>query len=152
KIGKFIAKTIEGEEPSLKDGKWTKPPEIAVPDNLRRAMAHYMHLINHFADPVHFGAEQAMLEVAIACGMPADKARWVFDHHDQARAYWSCLNVAWRRIQSGDPDDRYYALRDFQSSIEAFVYLFKAHAVRENDETYPTAGSFFNDSDDSLVL
>ena len=93
-----------------------------------------------------------MLKVAIACGMEQAKAQWVFDQHEQARAYWASLNVAWRRIARGDADDRFYALIDFQKSIEAFVYLFKAHAVRENDETYPTAGSFFNDSDDALVL
>ena len=41
---------------------------------------------------------------------------------------------------------------DFQRTVDAFVYLFIAHAVREDNQVYPEAGSFFNDSDDALVL
>src|ERR1019366_10751471 len=107
---------------------------------------------DHFADQVHLRAEEAMIEVAIACGMNAKHGEWVINQHEQARAYWSSLNVAWKRIEDGDPDDRWYALIDFERSIEAFVYLFKAHAVRENFQLYTEAGNFFNDSDDSLVL
>ena len=76
----------------------------------------------------------------------------MFSQHEQARAYWNCLDIAWRRIQADDADDRFYAVIDFQRSVEAFVYLFKAHAVRENNEMYPEAGKHFDDSDDALVL
>jgi len=115
-------------------------------------MAYYVHLIDHFADQVHLTAEERMLEVAVACGMESKRAQWVFDQHAQARAYWRALDVAWRRIQTGDADDRFYALVDFQRTVEAFVNLFIAHAVREDNQVYPEAGSFFNDSDDALVL
>jgi hypothetical protein len=151
-IGKWIATLVEGKAPSLDQGKWISPGTVTLPEPLRRAMAHFVHLIEHFADQVHLRAEEAMLEVAVACGMDRKDGQWVFDQHDQARAYWAALEVAWRRIQYGDADDRFYALLDFQKTIEAFVVLFTAHAVRENDQTYVLAGSFFSDSDDALVL
>jgi hypothetical protein len=133
-------------------GRWESPPKASVPDELRRAMAYFVHLIDHFADPVHLRAEESMLEVAIACGMDPSKAQWVFNQHEQARAYWNCLDVAWRRILKGDDDDRWFALIDFSRCVRAFVFLFKGHAVRENNQTYTEAGQFFNDSDDALVL
>ncbi len=93
-----------------------------------------------------------MAEVAVARGMDRHRAQWMFDQHRQARAYWQSLDVAWERIQIGDDDDRFLALIDFQKSVEAFVYLFKAHAVRENSQLYPEAGSYFGDMDDTMVL
>jgi hypothetical protein len=151
-IGKALGELTKGKEPKLNPKKWVSPPAVTVPDTLLRAMAHYQHLIDHFADPVHFRAEEAMLDVAVACGLPRAKAQWVFDQHDQARAYWRALDVAWRRIQAGDADDRFYALIDYRKLIEAFVYLFEAHAVREDNQSYPDAGAVFEDSDDALVL
>jgi len=41
---------------------------------------------------------------------------------------------------------------DFQRTVEAFVFLFKAHAVREDNEMYPEAGRHFDDTDDAMVL
>ena len=151
-IGTALAKLIAGKEPPLDQRKWVSPARVEIPDELFRAMAHYQHLIDHFADPVHFHAEEAMLEVAVACGMPRAEGQWVFDQHEQARAYWRGLDIAWRRIESGDADDRFYAIGDYSRLIDAFVYLFKAHAVREDNQMYPRAGGFFNDSDDALVL
>jgi len=151
-ISKALKQLCNGKEPPLDKGKWISPPSIVLPDDLRRAIAYFVHLIDHFADQVHLRAEESMLEIAVACGMPRSKAQWVFDQHEQARAYWNVLDVAWRRVQQGDDDDRFFALVDFQRTIEAFVFLFKAHAVRENDQTYPTAGSYFNDTDDAMVL
>lgn len=151
-IGAALAALTAGKAPPLDQGRWISPPAVTVPPDLYRAMAYFVHLIDHFADQVHLRAEEAMLEVAVACGMDQAHAQWVFNQHEQARAYWGCLDVAWRRIKTGDPDDRFFALIDFQRSVEAFVYLFKAHAVREDDAMYPEAGRHFNDSDDALVL
>jgi haloacid dehalogenase-like hydrolase len=156
-IGEAIAAQLQeltkDQDPPLDQGKWVSPPKIVdFPENLRRAMTYFVHLIDHFADPVHLRAEEAMLEVAVACGMPRQEVQWVFNQHDQARAYWNVLDVAWRRIQTGDDDDRWYAMRDFAATAAAFVYLFKAHAVRENNRMYPKAGQLFDDSDDALVL
>ncbi len=151
-IGAQIRKLVEGKEPPLDKGKWISPTPVKVPDNLQRAMAYYIHLIDHFADQVHLHAEEAMIEVAVACGMDPKHGEWVINQHEQARAYWQCLNVAWNRILNGDDDDRWYGLVDFERSVDAFVYLFKAHAVRENFQLYTEAGNFFSDSDDALVL
>ena len=151
-IGKNLMEITAGQDPPLDQGRWISPPPLNLPENVRRAMAFFVHLIDHFADQVHLRAEESMLEVAIACGFSRKQAQWVFNQHEQARAYWSVLDVAWRRIETGDEDDRWYAARDFAASVQAFIYLFKAHAVRENDEVYPSAGKNFDDSEDALVL
>ena len=39
-----------------------------------------------------------------------------------------------------------------ERGVQAFVFLFKAHAVREDDQLYPEAGSHFDDTDDAMVL
>jgi hypothetical protein len=151
-IGRRLGELTAGKAPPLNQGRWISPQPVDLPDELRRAMAFFVHLIEHFADQVHLKAEEALIEIAVACGMPEEQGQWVLDQHDQARAYWSCLRVAWRRIQHGDADDRYFALIDFQRSVEAFVFLFSAHALRENAQLYPLAGRHFNDCDDALVL
>lgn len=150
-----IAKLTEGKAPPLDQGKWISPAKIdMVNDNkeLRRAMAFFVHLIDHFANQVHLQAEEAMVSVAVACGMEPKDGEWVINQHNQARAYWNCLNIAWQRVADGDDDDRWYALVDFQKTIEAFVFLFEAHAVRENFQFYEKAEEFIKDSNDALVL
>jgi len=138
--------------PPLDAGKWISPPKVTLPDKIRRAMGYFVHLLNHFADQVHLLAEESMLEVAVACGMPPDEGRWVKNQHDQARAYWNSINVAWQRILTSDDDDRWFAIVDFYRSTEAFVFLFTYHAVRENDWMYPTAGKYFDPIEDSNVF
>jgi len=152
RIAELLHEMTLGKEPPLDQEKWISPKDVGLPEPLERALAYYMHLIDHFADPVHFRAEEAMLEVAIATGMAPQKADWVFNQHDQARAYWAAMDVAWRRIRRGDADDRFYAYLDMECLLRGFVRLFKAHAVRENDQMYPEAGARFSDSDDALVL
>jgi hypothetical protein len=154
-IGAQIKRLTDGKTPALDKGNWEGPSPINLKKDhadLQRAMAYFVHLINHFADQVHLRAEEAMIEVAIACGMDPQRGQWVVSQHEQARAYWNCLNVAWKRIEDGDDDDRWYALVDFAKTMEAFVFLFKAHAVRENYQLYTEAGLFLNDSDDALIL
>jgi hypothetical protein len=138
------------QTPPLK--KWDKLPPISVSDSLREAMECYVFLLDHFADQVHLRAEEHMLDVAVARGMPPEYGDWVYDQHEQARKYWSGLDTAWRRIKQGDNDDRWFALLDFQVLSRGFVFLFKAHAIREDYETYTEAGRRFNASDDALVV
>lgn len=123
-----------------------------IPPNIRTAMAMLVYLIENFADQVHLKAEEAIIPLAVARGMDPARGRWVFDQHDQARAYWQAMSTAWRRIQAGDPDDTVYAIGDFWRCTEAFVLLFRRHAVRENDELYPEIGRFLNDTDDTLIM
>jgi hemerythrin-like domain-containing protein len=138
--------------PPLDPDKWISPPKVKIPEKVQRAMGFFIHLIDHFADQVHLRAEESMLEVAVACGMPPADGKWVVDQHNQARAYWKSINVAWNRILTGDDDDRWFAVLDFYRSTRAFVFLFKYHAFRENNWMYPTAGKYFDRQADSNVF
>lgn len=135
-----------------KEQRWEGPPKVEVPLELKKAIAYLVYLLDHFADQVHLKAEEETFEFAAAAGMDPKDAKWVFDQHDQVRAYWAVLDIAWRRIKEGDADDRWFALRDFQTTTEAFVFLFKAHAIREDYSTYTAAGNKFNSADDALVM
>jgi len=123
-----------------------------IPANVRTAMGFFVYLIDNFADQVHLKAEEAVIPIAVTRGMDPRHGQWVFDQHDQARAYFRAVDIAWRRIENGDPDDRWYAIADFWRTTEAFVALFEHHAVRENDELYPELGSYFSETDDTLVI
>jgi hemerythrin-like domain-containing protein len=135
-----------------KEKRWEGPPNIDIPPELKKAMAYMTYLLDHFADQVHLRAEEETFEFAVACGMDSKDAKWVFDQHDQVRSYWAALDIAWRRIKEGDASDRWFALRDFQTICDAFVFLFKAHAIREDYATYTAAGDKFNATDDALVM
>ena len=151
-IVKALNAITEGKAPPLDQGKWVSPGKVTLPDELRSAMAYFGYLNNHFADQWHLRSEEAMIEVAVACGMPLAHAQWVIDQHEQVRAYVNVMNVAWGRIERGDDDDRFYALIDFRRGVEGFVYLLAGHAVRENDQMFTEVGGFFNDTDDSMVM
>jgi hemerythrin-like domain-containing protein len=154
-IAKQIGALTDGKAPPLDQGKWISPPKVDMLTEhvkLRRAIAFFVHLIDHFANQVHLEAEEAMISVATACGMRPRDGEWVLNQHDQARAYWDCLNVAWHRIADGDDDDRWYALVDFKNTVEAFVFLFSAHAIREDFQFYPKTEEYIKDANDALVL
>ena len=51
-----------------------------------------------------------------------------------------------------DDGDRYYAAMDFRRLTEAFVFLFGAHAIRENTEFYEQASAVIDPATDALVL
>ncbi|MEU5160935.1 HAD family hydrolase [Streptomyces sp. NPDC020875] len=123
-----------------------------IPPGVRTAMGMFVYVLTEFADQAHLKAEEAIVPLAVARGMPPERARWMFDQHDQARAYWAAIAVAWRRIQHGDPRDVAYAISDFRGCTESFVRLFRAHAIRENDELYPELGRRLTDADDAAVL
>ncbi|MCX4967442.1 hemerythrin domain-containing protein [Streptomyces sp. NBC_00654] len=123
-----------------------------IPPEVRTAMGMFVYTLTNFADQAHLKAEEAIVPLAVARGMPPEHARWMFDQHDQARAYWEAIRVAWQRIQNGDPGDVSYAISDFRRCTEGFVLLFRSHAVRENDELYPELGRYLTDADDATVL
>jgi hypothetical protein len=124
----------------------------AVPAGLSEACALFVHLLDHFADPVHLQAEEAAADYAIGCGLPRAETEWVFAQHEQARAYWAGITLAWERMGGADDGDRYYAAMDLRRLAEAFVFLFKAHAVRENNEFYVQASNVIDPATDALVL
>jgi hemerythrin-like domain-containing protein len=124
----------------------------AIPTEVWRAGSYFVHLINHFADPVHMRAEEAAVDFAVGCGLPRDEADWVFAQHEQARAYWNAITIAWKRMAGHDDGDRYYAAMDFRRSTEAFVFLFEAHAIRENTDLYERASAVVDAKSDALIL
>jgi hemerythrin-like domain-containing protein len=136
-----ISKQLQG----LKEGD-------AIPRNVYGAMGILIYLTNNFADQAHLQAEEAVVPLAIARGMDPDSATWLWQQHDQGRAYFRALDIAWKRVQFGDPADVSLAIDAFWRNCEGFVKLFRAHAIRENDELYPTMGRYFNDTDDTLVI
>jgi HAD superfamily hydrolase (TIGR01509 family) len=123
-----------------------------LPPTLRAAMGFFVYLLDNFADQVHLRAEEAVIPLAVARGMDPNAATWVMNQHDQARAYFRALDVAWRRIQGSDRADSWQALGEFGKITETFVSLFKAHAIRENDTMYPEIGRWLSEADDALVL
>ncbi|MFG3297112.1 HAD family hydrolase [Streptomyces sp. NPDC048179] len=123
-----------------------------VQPEVRTAMGMFVYTLTSFADQAHLKAEEAIVPLAVARGMPPGGTRWMFDQHDQARAYGEAIRVAWRRIQSDDPRDGSSAISDFRRCTEGFVLLFRSHAVRENDELYPELGRHLTDADDATVL
>jgi len=152
KIGAKIASCLaEIVDPQISATEHRALAPAAIPKEVTEAAALFVHLINHFADPVHLQAEEAAADYAIGQGLPRQKAEWVFAQHEQARAYWNAITVAWKRMGGSDDGDRYYAAMDFRRTTEAFVFLFEAHAVRENNEFYELASSVIDDATDALV-
>jgi hemerythrin-like domain-containing protein len=133
----------------LKDGNGSE-----IPADLRGAMAILIYLTNNFADQAHLQAEEAAVPIAVARGLDPDAVNWVFLHHEQGRAYFRGMDVAWQRIQAtdDDPTDLPWAIDAFVTNTEGFVRLFVHHAERENDELYPRMGEHFTDTDDTIVL
>ncbi|GAA1121933.1 HAD-IA family hydrolase [Kitasatospora arboriphila] len=123
-----------------------------LPPGVRTAMGMLVYALTDFVDRAHMKAEEAIVPLAVARGMPSDRARWMFDQHDQVRAYGEAIRVAWQRMQNGDPRDASHAISDFRRCTEGFVLLFRAHAAREDDELYPELGRHFTDADDATVL
>ena len=130
---------------ALKDGQ-------SIPKDLYTAMGLLIYLTNNFADQAHLKAEEAVIPLAVARGMDPKKVEWVYYHHDQGRAYFRSMDIAWKRIQEGEAADMPYAIDAFWRNTEGFVKLFIHHAERENDELYPGMGSYFSDTDDTLIL
>lgn len=128
------------------------PKGTAIPRNVYGAMGILIYLTNNFADQAHLQAEEAVVPLAIARGMDPDSVAWLWQQHDQGRAYFRALDIAWKRVQIGDAADLPLAIDAFSRCCDGFVLLFKEHAERENDELYPTMGSFFNDTDDTLII
>ncbi len=133
---------------ALKKQNVNKPPA----ENVRTAMGLLVYLINNFADQAHLRAEEAVIPIAVARGMDPKKAEFVYNHHEQARAYWAGMTLAYKRILTGSAPDRALAYGDFWRLTEAFVILFEAHAKLENDHLYPDVGSYLDDGDDTRIM
>jgi hemerythrin-like domain-containing protein len=152
-IGKEIANRLAPIlDPQIPSTRFRTLQPDQLPAEVMRASAFFVHLLNHFADPVHMQAEEAAADYAVGSGLPREATTWVFAQHVQARAYWNAITIAWNRMAGADDGDRYYAAMDFRRSTEAFVFLFEAHAVRENNDFYELASSHVDDATDALIV
>jgi hypothetical protein len=151
-ISDALEKVAKVSDLRLDPNAWNPPPPVQVPAPVLQAMGYFVYLLDHFADQVHLRAEESMFDIAVSCGMPRAKRAWVDQQHETARAYWKLITLAYERIQADDLDDRWFAVRDFIAATRAFVFLFQAHAYRENNSTYPTAGQYIDAANDDQVM
>ena len=123
-----------------------------ISHDLYQAMAILVYLNDNFADQAHLAAEEATIPIAIARGMPAKDAAWVYTDHDQGRAYAKAIDIAWQRINAGDETDLPHAIDDFARCTEGMVKMFRYHAEREDGRLFPEMAKYLNADDDDLLM
>jgi hemerythrin-like domain-containing protein len=128
------------------------PEGEKIPHDLYQAMAILVYLNDNFADQAHLAAEEAAIPIAIARGMPAKDAAWVYTDHDQGRAYAKSIDIAWQRINSDDETDYPHAIDDYQRNTEGMVKMFRYHAEREDHRLFPEMAKYMSPDDDDLVM
>lgn len=148
----LLGERIFGCMRTIAEGLAALRPGDPIPPRLYTAMGILVYLTGNFVDAHHLRAEEAVVPLAVARGMNAELGEWMFDHHDQARAYFAGLDVAWRRIERGNTPDLPFAIDAFVRCAEGFVHLFEWHGEREDNELFPELGRHFSDSDDTLIL
>lgn len=128
------------------------PPGAQIPHDLFQAMGILVYLNDNFADQAHLAAEEAAIPIAIARGMPARDAAWVYTDHDQGRAYAKAIDIAWQRINAGDETDLPHAIGDFALCTEGMVRMFRYHAEREDHRLFPEMAKYLSEEDDDLIM
>lgn len=123
-----------------------------IPNELHTAMGILVYLNDNFADQVHLAAEEAAIPIAIARGMRARDAEWVYRDHNQGRAYAKAIDVAWERINAEDNVDLPHAIDDFARCTEGLVNMFEYHAEREDHWLFPEMAKYLSEADDDLVM
>jgi hemerythrin-like domain-containing protein len=124
----------------------------AIPPNIYTAMAILVYLNDNFADQTHLAAEEAAIPIAVARGMSARDAEWVYTDHDQGRAYAKAADIAWKRINAGDQLDVPHAIDDFARCTEGLVNMFEYHAEREDRLLFPEMARHLSEADDDLIM
>ncbi|HEY0154485.1 MAG TPA: HAD-IA family hydrolase [Longimicrobium sp.] len=139
-IAKVLRELMAGPEEE-REAQRTRVPLVA--------MGTLVFLTKHFIDPFHHRKEEeVMIPFAVARGFPAQRAAFVAPEHEQGRAYFRGLEIAYGRYLAGD----FNALRDFARNAEGVVDLYRDHGRREDDELFPELESYLTDMDDSLLL
>jgi hemerythrin-like domain-containing protein len=124
----------------------------SIPSEVYTAMAILVYLNDNFADQAHLAAEEAAIPIAVARGMRARDAEWVYTDHDQGRAYAKAIDVAWRRINAEDETDLPHAIDDFIRCTEGLVNMFEYHAEREDHRFFPEMARYLSEADDDLIM
>jgi hemerythrin-like domain-containing protein/histidinol phosphatase-like enzyme len=113
------------------------------------ALGNLVYLLKNFVDPYHHKKEEnILLPFAVSRGYPVAKTQWVLLEHDQGRAYFTAIEVAYKRLLNGDN----IALQDLKFNLDGFVNLYKQHGGREDNEFLPEVGKLFSDQDDALII
>lgn len=124
----------------------------SIPGELHTAMGILVYLNDNFADQVHLAAEEAAIPIAVARGMRARDAEWVYRDHNQGRAYAKAIDIAWERINAEDAVDLPHAIDDFARCTEGLVNMFEYHAIREDHWLFPEMAKYLSEADDDLVM
>ena len=114
-----------------------------------RAMGLLVWLTKHFIDPYHHRKEEEVfVPFAIMRGLNPAAVAFVAPEHDQGRAYFRGMEIAYLRVAGGNRK----ALGDFRHCLDGFVELYKEHGKKEDDELFKVAGELFTPADDALVV
>ncbi len=113
------------------------------------ALGNLVFLLKNFVEPYHHKKEEnILLPFALSRGYPKNKAEWIMLEHNQGRAYFNAIDIAFQRIQNGDN----IALNDLKLNLEGFVSLYKQHGAREDNEFLAEACKLFSEQDDALIV
>lgn len=113
------------------------------------ALGNLVYLLHQYVDPYHHKKEEnILLPFAISRGFPKAQTEWVVLEHDQGRAYFNAIDIAYKRICNGDE----HAYTDLKGSLEGFVQLYARHGGREDAELLPAMGQYLSDQDDALLV
>jgi hemerythrin-like domain-containing protein/histidinol phosphatase-like enzyme len=113
------------------------------------ALGNLVYLLKNFVDPYHHRKEENILiPFAVSRGYPKAKTEWILLEHDQGRAYFEAIAIAYRRLLNGDE----IAKADLKINLEGFVNLYKQHGAREDNEFLAEASVLFSDQDDALIV
>ena len=113
------------------------------------ALGNLVYLFNNFVDPFHNRKEENILiPFAISRGYPIDKTKWIILEHEQGRAYFRAITLAYERIQNGFD----IAYLDLRLCLEAVIKLYKQHGEREDNEFLPEMGRLMSEIDDALIV
>ncbi|MGH3933378.1 MAG: HAD-IA family hydrolase [Pseudonocardiaceae bacterium] len=145
----LVDKRIVGAAMTISDRLAGDPAAVMADQKLLRAMGLLVWLTKNFIDPFHHRkVEEVLIPFALARGLDPRDCAWVALEHDQGRTYFRGMDLALRRMQSGDAN----ACKDFAYCVGGFVELYKEHARKENDELFTTLGDMLTEADDALIV
>jgi hemerythrin-like domain-containing protein len=138
-IGKRIVEACEKIVQLLADGK-----KVSL-----LTLGNLVYLFNNFVDPFHNRKEENILiPFAISRGYPVEKTKWITLEHEQGRAYFKAITLAYERIQNNYE----IAYLDLKLCLDAVVRLYRQHGKREDGEFLPEMGRLLSEEDDALIV
>jgi hemerythrin-like domain-containing protein/FMN phosphatase YigB (HAD superfamily) len=141
----LLGKRIVGSAIKIKEQ--LKIGEIPAPA-LLRPMNTLVWLTKNFVDPFHHRKEEEVLfPFGLMRGADAQQIALITLEHEQGRNYFAGLDIALRRIQSGDAG----AVVEFGYLLGGFIELYKAHGKKEDDVLFKKIGDLLTETDDALI-